>query len=47
MNQSNCLTWPKLQTATSRTTERKQFAFCTAKRWDRLGPDEMYLFICL
>jgi len=34
------LTWPKQGTATSRTTERKQFAVCTAKSWDRDRTDE-------
>jgi len=31
------LMWPKQWTATSRITKRKQFAVCTAKRWDWTG----------
>jgi len=37
--------WPKQRTATSRTTKRKQFAVCTAKKWDRVRTDKIRAFL--
>jgi len=37
--------WAKQQTATSRTTKRKQFAVCTAKRWYRNRTDKISAFL--